>query len=110
VLPRAVVPRAECGEPDPRAIQGIQKRGLFRALLSDNGSEMLAGETREGLARLGISHDTTLRACPEQNGKQGVVGLGRGPTARDARERPEPDARRAQPRDAGAGRSGTRSR
>jgi putative transposase len=51
-------------------IQGIQKRGLFRALLSDNGAEMLAGETREGLARLGILHDTTLRACPEQNGKQ----------------------------------------
>lgn len=51
-------------------IQGIQKRGLFRALLSDNGSQMLATETREGLARLGILHDTTLRACPEQNGKQ----------------------------------------
>lgn len=51
-------------------IQGIQKRGLLRALLSDNGSPMLAGETREGLARLGILHDTTLRACPEQNGKQ----------------------------------------
>lgn len=51
-------------------IQGIQKRGLFRALLSDNGAPMTAGETREGLARLGILHDTTLRACPEQNGKQ----------------------------------------
>jgi transposase InsO family protein len=51
-------------------IQGIQKRGLFRLLLSDNGSPMTAGETREGLARLGILHDTTLRACPEQNGKQ----------------------------------------
>jgi transposase InsO family protein len=51
-------------------IQGIGKRGLFAALLSDNGSPMTAGETREGLARLGILHDTTLRACPEQNGKQ----------------------------------------
>jgi transposase InsO family protein len=51
-------------------IQGIQKRGLFRMLLSDNGAPMLAGETREGLARLGILHETTLRACPEQNGKQ----------------------------------------
>lgn len=51
-------------------IQGIQKRGLLAALLSDNGAEMLAGETRAGLARLGILHDTTLRACPEQNGKQ----------------------------------------
>jgi putative transposase len=51
-------------------IQGIQKRGLFASLLSDNGAQMLAGEVREGLARLGILHDTTLRACPEQNGKQ----------------------------------------
>ncbi len=51
-------------------IQGIQKRGLFGALLSDNGAPMTATETREGLARLGILHHTTLRACPEQNGKQ----------------------------------------
>lgn len=51
-------------------IQGIQKRGLFCALLSDNGAQMLADEVRAGLARLGILHDTTLRACPEQNGKQ----------------------------------------
>jgi transposase InsO family protein len=51
-------------------IQGIQKRGLLRALLSDNGSQMLAAEVREGLARLAVLHDTTLRACPEQNGKQ----------------------------------------
>jgi hypothetical protein len=51
-------------------IQGIQKRGLCRKLLTDNGSQMLAGEVREGLARLGILHDTTLPACPEQNGKQ----------------------------------------
>lgn len=50
--------------------QGIQKRGLFRALLSDNGAAMTATEVREGLARLGILHDTTLPACPEQNGKQ----------------------------------------
>jgi putative transposase len=50
--------------------QAIQKRGLFRAILTDNGAAMLASETREGLARLGVLHDTTLRACPEQNGKQ----------------------------------------
>jgi hypothetical protein len=31
---------------------------------------MIATETREGLARLGVVHDTTLPACPEQNGKQ----------------------------------------
>ncbi|MDB4994779.1 MAG: Integrase catalytic region, partial [Myxococcaceae bacterium] len=50
--------------------QAIQKRGLFRALLTDNGGAMLAGETREGLERLGVKHATTLPACPEQNGKQ----------------------------------------
>ncbi len=50
--------------------QGIQKRGLFRKLLSDNGGPMIAGETSEGLARLGILHETILPRCPEQNGKQ----------------------------------------
>jgi transposase InsO family protein len=50
--------------------QAIQKRGLPRALLSDNGSAMLAAETTEGLERLSITHWTTLVATPEQNGKQ----------------------------------------
>ena len=50
--------------------QAIQKRGLPRALLTDNGAAMLAAETREGLERLGILHHTTLPYSPEQNGKQ----------------------------------------
>jgi hypothetical protein len=50
--------------------QAIQKRGLPRALLTDNGSAMLAAETREGLERLGIIHHLTLPYSPEQNGKQ----------------------------------------
>jgi transposase InsO family protein len=50
--------------------QAIQKRGLPRALLTDNGSAMIAAETREGLERLGVVHHTTLPASPEQNGKQ----------------------------------------
>jgi putative transposase len=50
--------------------QAIQKRGLPRALLTDNGSAMIAAETVEGLERLGILHHTTLPATPEQNGKQ----------------------------------------
>ena len=50
--------------------QALQKRGLPRALLTDNGSAMLAAETTEGLERLGITHHTTLPATPEQNGKQ----------------------------------------
>jgi transposase InsO family protein len=52
--------------------QGFQKRGLPRALLSDNGAPMLAAETREGLERLSIEHHTTLAQSPEQNGKQEV--------------------------------------
>jgi transposase InsO family protein len=50
--------------------QAFQKRGLPRALLTDNGSAMLAAETRQGLRRLGIVHETTLPYSPYQNGKQ----------------------------------------
>lgn len=50
--------------------QAIQKRGLPRALLTDNGAAMLAAETVEGLERLGIVHFTTLPYTPEQNAKQ----------------------------------------
>jgi len=52
--------------------QGFQKRGLPRAVLSDNGAPMKAAETREGLGRLSIEHHTTLSESPEQNGKQEV--------------------------------------
>ena len=52
--------------------QAIQKRTLPRALLTDNGSPMIAAETREGLERLGVAHDTTLPFSPYQNGKQEV--------------------------------------
>jgi putative transposase len=50
--------------------QAIQKRGLPRAVLSDNGSPMLAAETRQGLERLSIVQYLTLSRTPEQNGKQ----------------------------------------
>lgn len=49
--------------------QGIQKRGLPRAAMSDNGAANLAAEVTEGLARLGILHETTLAYSPYQNGK-----------------------------------------
>lgn len=52
--------------------QAIAKRGLPRGLLTDNGSPMIAGETTEGLARLGVVHHTTLPYSPEQNAKQEV--------------------------------------
>ena len=38
--------------------------------MTDNGSAMLAGETKSGLRQLGIEHDTTLPYSPYQNGKQ----------------------------------------
>lgn len=50
--------------------QAFLKRGLPRALLTDNGAAMLAAETRQGLARLGVIHETTLPYSPYQNGKQ----------------------------------------
>jgi transposase InsO family protein len=50
--------------------QAIQKRGLPRALLTDNGSAMVAEEFTEGLFRLGIVHERTLPYSPYQNGKQ----------------------------------------
>ena len=53
-------------------IQAIQKRGLPRALLTDNGSPMAASEVQQGLERLGIVHWTTLPYSPEQNAKQEI--------------------------------------
>jgi putative transposase len=50
--------------------QALMKRGLPRALMTDNGAAMLAEETRRGLERLGIQHETTLPYSPYQNGKQ----------------------------------------
>jgi putative transposase len=50
--------------------QAIQKRGLPRALLTDNGSAMVAEEVTEGLLHLGIVHERTLPYSPYQNGKQ----------------------------------------
>ena len=46
------------------------KRGLPRALMTDNGSAMLAEETTTGLAALGVLHQTTLPYSPYQNAKQ----------------------------------------
>ncbi|MGH7897450.1 MAG: IS481 family transposase [Candidatus Binatia bacterium] len=50
--------------------QAIQKRGLPRALMTDNGAAETAAEVRQGLSRLGIVHETTLDYSPYQNGKQ----------------------------------------
>jgi len=50
--------------------QAFHKRGLCRALMSDNGAAMTAHETENGLLRLGIVHEKTLAYSPYQNGKQ----------------------------------------
>ena len=52
--------------------QAFMKRGLPRALMTDNGAAMIAEETRNGLSRLAIAHKTTLPYSPYQNGKQEV--------------------------------------
>lgn len=50
--------------------QALQKRSLPRALMTDNGSAMLAAETTRGLSDLGILHELTLPYSPYQNAKQ----------------------------------------
>jgi putative transposase len=51
-------------------IQAIQKYGLCREWMTDNGSAMKAAEFTEGLMRLGIVHSPTIPHSPYQNGKQ----------------------------------------
>jgi transposase InsO family protein len=52
--------------------QAFCKRGLPRALLTDNGAAMIAEEVRQGLTRLGVVHETILPYAAHQNGKQEV--------------------------------------
>ena len=50
--------------------QALQRRGLPRALMTDNGAAMLAEEFSAGLHALGIVHNTTLPYSAYQNAKQ----------------------------------------
>ena len=50
--------------------QAFQKRGLPRALMTDNGAAMTSDEFCEGLMRMSIIHETTLPYSPYQNAKQ----------------------------------------
>lgn len=50
--------------------QAFMKRGLPRALMTDNGAAMLAEESTTGLAELSVLHQTTLPYSPYQNAKQ----------------------------------------
>jgi transposase InsO family protein len=51
-------------------VQAFMKRGLPRAIMSDNGAAMTAAETTQGFVRLSILHETTLPYSPYQNAKQ----------------------------------------
>lgn len=53
-------------------MQALQKRALPRALMTDNGAAMIAGEFTQGLERLSILHQPTLPYSPYQNAKQEV--------------------------------------
>lgn len=52
--------------------QALQRRGVPRMVLSDNGSAMISGEFKAGLHRLGILDATTQPRSAYQNGKQEV--------------------------------------
>lgn len=52
--------------------QAIMKRGLPRALMTDQGSAFTASEVQEGLMNLGVLHELTLPYSPYQNAKQEV--------------------------------------
>jgi putative transposase len=54
-------------------LQAMMRRGLPRSGLSDNGAAMCAEEITEGLARLGILHETTLAFSPYMNAKSEVL-------------------------------------
>jgi transposase InsO family protein len=53
--------------------QALMKRGLPRALMTDNGAAMLAEEVGQGLSRLAIVHETTAPYTPEHNAKQEIL-------------------------------------
>ncbi len=52
--------------------QALQRRGVPRSLMTDNGAAMVAEEFTDGLHALGIVHATTLPYSPQMNGKQEV--------------------------------------
>jgi putative transposase len=65
---------AECAQNVVHGLsQAFMRRGLPRSGISDNGAAMCAAEVTEGLARLGVVHETTLSYSPWQNGKAEVL-------------------------------------
>lgn len=51
-------------------IQALQKRGMPRSLITDNGAAMTSSEFEQGCVRIGITLEHTLSYSAYQNGKQ----------------------------------------
>lgn len=51
-------------------VQAVQKRGLPRDVMHDNGAAMRSAEVRQGFEDLGIEAHSILAHSPYQNGKQ----------------------------------------
>ena len=66
--------------------QALQRRGLPRALMTDNGAAMIAEEFAAGLHQLGIVHETTLPYSPVSKRQAGIL-LGSGRRAPDGHAR-----------------------
>jgi transposase InsO family protein len=71
------------GEAAENLVHGLSqafcKWALPRALMTDNGSAMQAGEFQQGLTRLSILHEPTLAYSPYQNGKsESLWGIAEG--------------------------------
>ncbi len=67
--------------------QALQKVGLPRSLMTDNGSAMISGEFTAGLHRLGILHLPTLPGLPHVNGSRKISGPASKGAPRHARRR-----------------------
>ena len=69
-LSSAVVSGRDGREHRAWPVAGVPEARPAARRLSDNGAAMPAAEITEGLARLGILHETTLPYQPYQNAKQ----------------------------------------
>ena len=84
--------------------QAIQKRGLPRSAMSDNGTADDSGRDRRGpgAARRRSRDHPAAQPVPERQARE-LLGPGRRAAPRDARGRPGPHPRRAQRGDPGVG-------
>jgi putative transposase len=82
--------------------QALQKVGLPRSLMTDNGSAMISGEFTAGLHRLGYFAPADPAVLTARQWQAGApLGPHRGAPARHARRRSEPHPRATEPRHPG---------